>query len=607
MTKKKKTLRAAVLASIFAMAFSATAWGSNYNPNDYKVEKIVHESAAWDGAYFSVISSSNNIFNSEANLVSGVTKAKHSGKIYKLSYGGGTVYCVKHTNGVWVYNFNPFSTDTIEGTVLPPAEYPTTWNKNWDMFTQIYQMDYAATLAGFEAERRVVADNLLHLDDVSEIKHEIKDGKLITTIYNNAKNGENKVAIGSTEITLTDLTDGVDTNTKYDVSVESGTGSTVNTYTVTSTDKDAQGNPIKVQQTIVDTNTKYDVSTVEGTGSTVNTYTVTSTDKDGQGNPIKVQQTIVDTNTKYDVSEVSGDENSSIANTYKITSTDVVDGKVVTYDIVDTNTKYDVSVESGDENSSTVNIYTVTSTDKDGQGNPVQQTIVDTNTKYDVSAVAGSGSTVNTYTVTSTDKDEQGNPVQQTIVDTNTKYVVSGPVADTSGSNVYTISDSDGNTQSITDIRLKSTEDALSFNKDTGRLTIEFEDTGGNTVSGFADIGNYVDGIAQAADTDTHIKEGEYSVGGQNVQDAVVIDIIDKNNEKTGSVTITDVASAANLRQEITERKEADEYLKNAQKKAKESSKSKTSDNLTKSKKTIKGKKINSNFKKETSEKIVID
>lgn len=54
-------------------------------------------------------------------------------------------------------------------------------------------------------------------------------------------------------------------------------------------------------------------------------------------------------------------------------------------------------------------------------------------------------------------------------------------------------------------------------------------------------------------------------------------------------------------------KKEADEYLKNAQKKAKESNKNKTSDNSTKSKKTIKGKKINSNSKKETSEKIVID
>ena len=54
-------------------------------------------------------------------------------------------------------------------------------------------------------------------------------------------------------------------------------------------------------------------------------------------------------------------------------------------------------------------------------------------------------------------------------------------------------------------------------------------------------------------------------------------------------------------------KKEADEYLKNAQKKAKESNKNKTSDNSTKSKKTIKGKKINSNSKKETSEKIVVD
>ena len=34
MTKKKKTLRAAVLASIFAMAFSATAWGATYGTVD---------------------------------------------------------------------------------------------------------------------------------------------------------------------------------------------------------------------------------------------------------------------------------------------------------------------------------------------------------------------------------------------------------------------------------------------------------------------------------------------------------------------------------------------------------------------------------------------
>ncbi len=36
MTKKKKTLRAAVLASIFAMAFSATAWGNIWVDDDYK-------------------------------------------------------------------------------------------------------------------------------------------------------------------------------------------------------------------------------------------------------------------------------------------------------------------------------------------------------------------------------------------------------------------------------------------------------------------------------------------------------------------------------------------------------------------------------------------
>ena len=231
MTKKKKTLRAAVLASIFAMAFSATAWGSNYNPNSYNIEDIVHDSATWDGAYFSITSSDNNMFKENANLVGSETPSvveeeelqsalgskyneTYVGKVKKVAYGGGTVYLVEHSNGIKVYNFNPFSTDTIEGTVLPPAKYPTTWNMEWDKFTQVYQMDYAATLAGFEAERRVAADNLLHLDDVSSITHRIENNKLITTIYNNAKDAnDNVIAIGSAEIDLSELGNAIDTNT----------------------------------------------------------------------------------------------------------------------------------------------------------------------------------------------------------------------------------------------------------------------------------------------------------------------------------------------------------------------------------------------------------
>ena len=45
MTKKKKTLRVAVLASIFAMAFSATAWAyeSSANVNGYTYPTVIPE------------------------------------------------------------------------------------------------------------------------------------------------------------------------------------------------------------------------------------------------------------------------------------------------------------------------------------------------------------------------------------------------------------------------------------------------------------------------------------------------------------------------------------------------------------------------------------
>ena len=185
----KKLLRTSVIASVMAMAFTASAWADNYtvvNPNT--LENHIHDSVTWDGAYFNQQNGFPDVFGT-ASLMNSDNGVKVDGTgYYKFSYGGGTVYGTQ-VNGNWVYNFNAFSTDALpNGVTLPSAVYPTSWNANWDKLIQIYDMDYAATMAAFEAERRILADNNLHLDDVKSIEHSLTNGILTTTVIGNDNN-----------------------------------------------------------------------------------------------------------------------------------------------------------------------------------------------------------------------------------------------------------------------------------------------------------------------------------------------------------------------------------------------------------------------------------
>ena len=185
----KKLLRTSVIASVMAMAFTASAWADNYTVvNPDTLENHIHDSVTWDGAYFNQQNGFPDVFGT-ASLMNSDNGVKVDGTgYYKFSYGGGTVYGTQ-VNGNWVYNFNAFSTDALpNGVTLPSAVYPTSWNANWDKLIQIYDMDYAATMAAFEAERRIVADNNLHLDDVKSIEHSLTNGILTTTVIGNDNN-----------------------------------------------------------------------------------------------------------------------------------------------------------------------------------------------------------------------------------------------------------------------------------------------------------------------------------------------------------------------------------------------------------------------------------
>lgn len=185
----KKLLKTSVIASVMAMAFTASAWASNYSTISLSnLENQIHSSVTWDGAYFNQQSGFPDLFGT-ASLMNpnNGTKVEGTG-YYKFNYGGGVVYGTQ-VEGNWVYNFNAFSPDNLPNNVsLPPAQYPTTWNSDWDKVTQIYTMDYAATMAAFEAERRIVADNKLHLDDVKDITHTLSNGILTTAVVGNDGN-----------------------------------------------------------------------------------------------------------------------------------------------------------------------------------------------------------------------------------------------------------------------------------------------------------------------------------------------------------------------------------------------------------------------------------
>ncbi|MBQ9764009.1 MAG: YadA-like family protein [Phascolarctobacterium sp.] len=184
----KKLLRTSVIASVMAMAFTASAWASNYNTISLgSLDGQIHDSVTWDGAYFNQQAGFPDLFGTASLMNPGTDKEPNT--IYTFNYGGGQIQGVNlgtKDNPKWVYNFNAFSTDTVAtGITLEAAVVPTSWNSDWDKVTQVYTMDYAATMAAFEAERRILADNALHLDDVKDITHSVNNGILTTNVIGN--------------------------------------------------------------------------------------------------------------------------------------------------------------------------------------------------------------------------------------------------------------------------------------------------------------------------------------------------------------------------------------------------------------------------------------
>lgn len=99
-----------------------------------------------------------------------LTKGKTTDGITEWSVkGGGKVYST-NVNGHEVFNYNSFSSDTMpNGKTIPAMELPNNYNVNISRLQQLYQMDYSATMRGFEAEERIEADNKLHNDDVNPL------------------------------------------------------------------------------------------------------------------------------------------------------------------------------------------------------------------------------------------------------------------------------------------------------------------------------------------------------------------------------------------------------------------------------------------------------
>ncbi|MBQ7882820.1 MAG: YadA-like family protein [Phascolarctobacterium sp.] len=216
MTKKKKTLRAKVLASIFAMLIcgcSNTVWAasthtSSYDPDDYDISNQLHSAAKWDGAYEPT---GSNPQYSEVKLIESefakfgsyddtgnfiMAESLDTNGRYEITYNSGTIYgtVVKDTSGKnkLVVNFNTNTPDNgltnVNGkTVNLPAAVSGSSDKAWNNLLQTYLQDFAATMAGFEAENRMEADEKLHKDDVANVQHSSvgNDGKFITTITMN--------------------------------------------------------------------------------------------------------------------------------------------------------------------------------------------------------------------------------------------------------------------------------------------------------------------------------------------------------------------------------------------------------------------------------------
>lgn len=228
MTKKKKTLRAAVLASIFAMAFSATAWAattyeSNYKPDNNTthlagISKLDgwHNYSSTDftdfkGTGFSLLNNMPNAtwynrydYNKASyyitstvpvtfdqidldnfksyNIIDAETTLDQLNKdtsfaIKKFKVAGGYLYGTNlgsSTEPKWAFNFNPYSIDTtINGVVLPEARPDQKSWQPWDQMEFYAAIELATREVAQESEYRVQQDNLLHQDDIKDISHAI--------------------------------------------------------------------------------------------------------------------------------------------------------------------------------------------------------------------------------------------------------------------------------------------------------------------------------------------------------------------------------------------------------------------------------------------------
>ena len=222
----RKTVKARILATIMAMAFSAAVMSpvyaenggafstSNYNDT---IKPSIRDSATWDGAYFSVLGDGTVTAVDGTVLTNLGTGENQGGNLYKFSYGEGTIYGTKvsvsdgagGTTEKLVVNLNTWSTDTIYGVTLPAAIAPAEWNPTWGNVEHLYAMDYAATMAGFESEIRVQQDNLLHKDDIKGISSNITNNKLTVTLDRYAEQSSI-----STEIDLSQFVNGQDTKLK---------------------------------------------------------------------------------------------------------------------------------------------------------------------------------------------------------------------------------------------------------------------------------------------------------------------------------------------------------------------------------------------------------
>jgi len=108
---------------------------------------------------------------------------------------------------------DPASNDYIkvgDVTVTVPVPIaPNQYYKEWARIQQLYEMDYAATMTGFESERRVAADDLLHKDDIKDISHNMitdsSDGHIILkTTLETFDNDTQTNKITSNDFDLTD-------------------------------------------------------------------------------------------------------------------------------------------------------------------------------------------------------------------------------------------------------------------------------------------------------------------------------------------------------------------------------------------------------------------